>query len=179
MLESYSHQFPCQRLCMEIILTLRILERNKGFWFKVSISLLKIACMGHQIAGFYSPGLFSRSTAGEVAVEQSGAGRGAEWSRSWSRVEQVGSNLHKMLVLCCGLIFFVKKIYKKKLKFKSSRSFCKAIPKSIGYVYNVWSKSNIYNINNNIKLAWPKFKWVWLQHKTQSLGCGSSCKVVS
>jgi len=38
--------------------------------------------MGHQIAGFYSPGLFSRSTAGEVAVEQSGAGRGAEWSRS-------------------------------------------------------------------------------------------------
>jgi len=38
--------------------------------------------MGHQIAGFYSPGLFSRSTAGEVAVEQSGAGRVAEWSRS-------------------------------------------------------------------------------------------------
>jgi hypothetical protein len=35
-----------------------------------SISLLKIACMGHQIAGFYSPGLFSRSTGGEVAVEQ-------------------------------------------------------------------------------------------------------------
>jgi len=122
---------------------------------------------------FLQPGAFLQEHSGWSSS-------GAEWSRSCSRVEQVGSNLYKKwLVLCCGLIFFKKNIYKKRLKFKSIRSFCKAIPKSIGYVCNVWSKSNIYNINNNIKLAWPKFKWVWLQHKTQSLGCGSSCKVVS
>jgi len=27
--------------------------------------------------------------------------------------------------------------------------------------------NNIFNINKNIKLALPKFKWVYLQHQTQ------------
>jgi hypothetical protein len=73
------------------------------------------------------------------------------WSSSgveWSRSVQISI---KIAVLCYGLIIFTKKKYKK-LKFKSVRSFCKAIPKSIGYVCNVWSKNNIYNINNNIKI---------------------------
>jgi hypothetical protein len=61
--------------------------------------------------------------------------------------------------------FCIKNI-KKKLRSKSIRSFCKAIPKNLGCCCNAWPKSNIYNINNNIKLAWPK-----------NLGCG--CKVVS
>jgi len=63
-------------------------------------------------------------------------------------------------------LFCIKK-YKKKLRFKSVRSFYKAIPKSLGFGCNVWPKNNIYNINNNIKLAWHKFKWVWLQYQTQ------------
>ena len=62
--------------------------------------------------------------------------------------------------------FYIKNI-KKKLRSKNIRFFYKAIPKSLGCSCNAWPKSNIYNINNNIKLAWPKFKWVWLQYQTQ------------
>jgi hypothetical protein len=62
---------------------------------------------------------------------------------------------------------FLHKKYKKKLRYKSIRFFCKVIPKSFRFGYNTWSKSNIYNINNNFKLAWSKFKWVWLQYQTQ------------
>jgi hypothetical protein len=64
------------------------------------------------------------------------------------------------------VIFFHKK-YIKKLRFKSFGFFCKAILKSLRFDYNVWPKSNIYNINNNINLVWSKFKWAWLQHRTQ------------
>jgi len=56
--------------------------------------------------------------------------------------------------------YFLYKNYKKNLKFKNISSFCKAILKSIGSVCYTWTKSYIYNINNNIKLSWPKFKWV-------------------
>jgi hypothetical protein len=62
---------------------------------------------------------------------------------------------------------FCIKNMKKKLRSKSIRSFCKVIPKNVGCGCNAWPKSNIYNINNNIKLAWHKFKWVWLQYQTQ------------
>jgi len=45
--------------------------------------------------------------------------------------------------------YFLYKNYKKNLKFKNIRSFCKAILKSIGSVCYTWTKSYIYNINNN------------------------------
>jgi len=60
----------------------------------------------------------------------------------------------------------------------SIRFFYKVIPKSIGSVYYFWSRSYIYNINNNIQLALPKFKWVWLQHQTRSLWYESDCKIL-
>jgi len=41
----------------------------------------------------------------------------------------------------------------KKLRSKSVRSFFKEIPKSLGSSCNARPKSNIYNINNNIKLT--------------------------
>jgi hypothetical protein len=62
---------------------------------------------------------------------------------------------------------FLHKKYQKKLRSKNARSFFKVIPKSLGFRCNAWPKSNIYNINNNNKLVWPKFKWVWLQYQTQ------------
>jgi hypothetical protein len=60
------------------------------------------------------------------------------------------------------VIFFCIKNIKKKLKIKNLGFFCKVILKNLGFGCNTWPKSNIYNINNKIKLAWPKFKWVWL-----------------
>ena len=45
-------------------------------------------------------------------------------------------------------------IYIRKLKYRNVRFFFKAIFKNFRFGYNVWSKSNIYNINNNIKLAY-------------------------
>jgi len=73
--------------------------------------------------------------------------------------------------------FFYIKNTKKNLKFKSIRFFYKAISKNLGSGYNVWPKSNIYNINNNIKLAWPGRSSC--NTRPNSLGCGSGCKVVS
>jgi hypothetical protein len=64
-----------------------------------------------------------------------------------------------------GLFFCIKNIYIK-IRSKNIRFFCKAISKSLRFDCNAWPKNNIYNINNNIKLVWPKFKWVWLQHQT-------------
>jgi hypothetical protein len=58
------------------------------------------------------------------------------------------------------------------------RSFYKAIFKSIEFVCYTWPRSYIYNNNNNNKLAWPKFKWIWLQHQTRSLGYEFGYKVV-
>jgi len=49
--------------------------------------------------------------------------------------------------------FFHLKKYKKRLRSKSVRSFCKDIPKILGSNCNAEPKSNIYNINNNIKLT--------------------------
>jgi hypothetical protein len=74
--------------------------------------------------------------------------------------------------LACAMLrinfFYINFFKKKRLKFKSFMFFfCKIISKSFESGYNTWLKSNIYNINNNIKLAWLKFRWVWLQHQTQ------------
>jgi hypothetical protein len=61
----------------------------------------------------------------------------------------------------CHELFILYKKNKKKLRFKNIISFYKFISKSFEFGYNTWSKNNI---NNNIKLVWSKFKWVWLQH---------------
>jgi hypothetical protein len=66
----------------------------------------------------------------------------------------------------CRRSIYLHKKYQKKLRSKSIRSFCKSILKSLEFSCNTWPKSNIYNINNNIKLAWSKFKWIWLQYQT-------------
>jgi len=73
--------------------------------------------------------------------------------------------------------FFCIKNTQKKLRSKSVRFFYKAISRNLGFGCNAWPKSNIYNINNNIKLAWPSRSScnTW----PNSLGCGSNCKVVS
>jgi len=62
--------------------------------------------------------------------------------------------------------FYCIKNIKKMLRYKSVRSFCKDISKSLRSSCNAWSKNTIYNINNNIKLTWLKFRWAWLQHRT-------------
>jgi hypothetical protein len=59
-----------------------------------------------------------------------------------------------------GQLFFT---FQKKPKSKSIRFCCKVIPKSFRFGYNVWLKSNIYNINNNIKL------WLTLSIKVSGL----------
>jgi len=44
-------------------------------------------------------------------------------------------------------------------------------------IYN--TNNNIFNIINNIKLTLPKFKWFSCNTRSNSLGCGFDCKVVS
>jgi len=60
------------------------------------------------------------------------------------------------------------------LHFKNSQDlkvlgfFCKVIPKSLRFGCNAWSKSNVYNINNNIKLGLTlSIKVSGLQYQTQ------------
>jgi len=58
--------------------------------------------------------------------------------------------------------------FKKKLRSKSVRFFCKVIPNSLRFGCNTWPKSNIYNINNNIKLGLTlSIKVSGLQYQTQ------------
>jgi len=90
-----------------------------------------------------------------------------EWAHSSSShpwAIEITSYMTRVMLRING---FCIKNMKKKLRSKSIRSFCKVIPKNVGCGCNAWPKSNIYNINNNIKLAWHKFKWVWLQYQTQ------------
>jgi hypothetical protein len=50
------------------------------------------------------------------------------------------------------VIFFIKNILKNK-NWKILDFFAKLYPRILGGC-NVWPKSNIYNINNKIKLTW-------------------------
>jgi hypothetical protein len=83
-----------------------------------------------------------------VLFKVKGKGRGKKKQRHTPRVNFI----------------FLHKKYQKMLRYKSVRSFYKDISKSLGSICNAWPKNTIYNINNNIKLTWLKFKWVWLQH---------------
>jgi hypothetical protein len=58
--------------------------------------------------------------------------------------------------------------FKKNQDLKVLGFFCKVIPKSLRFGCNAWSKSNIYNINNNIKLGLTvNIKVSELQYQTQ------------
>jgi len=68
------------------------------------------------------------------------------------------------------VIFFIKNILKNK-NWKILDFSAKLYPRILGGC-NVWPKSNIYNINNKIKLTWPS------NTRPKNIGCGPGYKVV-